>query len=204
MPLPDNRLRYPAPRIDFEAEVGLTGQDHDNWPSAQGQARYDWFRMAFIALLANQSSYDTPTQYREGTFWYDLNTGTLKIYREGSWSDLAEAIQVSPVYSLSSLVQTLEAILPTISPNITWSGICNADQSANIPIPASVQTALVPAKSKALVYINGSLLDPRTCTILGNSVVKLSGTQLVQGDRFTVTIQGYDSTHFVTDTIAVS
>ncbi len=203
MPLPDNRLRYPAPRIDFEAEVGLTGQDHDNWPSAQGQARYDWFRMAFIALLANQSSYDAPTQYREGTFWYDLNTETIKVFRNGQWADLSEAIQVSPVYSLASLVQTLESILPTISPNITWSGVCNATQSASIPIPVSVQTSLS-SRSKAMVYINGSLLDPRTCTILGTALVKLSGTQLVQGDRFTVTILGFDSTHYITETVAVS
>lgn len=204
MPLPDNRYRLPAPRIDFAAEVGLTGQDHDNWPSAQGQARYDWFRMAFIALLANQSSYDAPTQYREGTFWYDLNLGVIKVYREGRWADLSEAIQVSPVYSLSTLVQTLESIIPTISPNISWSGICNAATAANIPIPASVQGSLAASRSRAMVYLNGSLLDPRTCTIVGTSSVKLSGTQLVAGDRFTVVIQGFEPTHFVTDTVIVS
>jgi hypothetical protein len=98
-PLPDNRIRLQAPPIDFEDDVGNTGQDHDDYPDP-GQARYDWMRMYLIGLLANQASFNEPVNYRKGTPWFDLNTMTLKIRTgEGvagtTWSDFSDVIQVS-------------------------------------------------------------------------------------------------------------
>lgn len=113
--LPDNRIRIPAPPIDFEEDVGETGQDHDNFPEP-GQARYDWMRMFLIGLLANQASYDEPVNYRKGSFWMDLSTGVLKI-RTGNgtagteWSDVAELIQVSPGLTLQDWFDAVSSSL---------------------------------------------------------------------------------------------
>ena len=78
--LPDNRLQFPPTRIDFDTQVGITGQAHDLFPGPNQQPRFDWLLCWFIALLANQSSFDEPTQYREGTLWFDLNLNALKIF----------------------------------------------------------------------------------------------------------------------------
>ena len=114
-PLPDNRIRIPAPPIDFEDDVGETGQDHDRFPEP-GQARYDWMRMFLIGLLANQASYSEPVNYRKGSFWVDLNTGILKT-RTGEgiagteWSDIGELIQVSPGLTLQGWFDAVSASL---------------------------------------------------------------------------------------------
>jgi hypothetical protein len=113
--LPDNRMRFPAPPIDFEDDVGDTGQDHDSFPEP-GQARYDWMRMAVIALLSNQSSFNEPVNYRVGTPWLDLNTWTLKI-RTGDgvkgteWSDFSEVIQVTDGVTLKSWFEAISSDL---------------------------------------------------------------------------------------------
>jgi len=104
MALPDNRIRIQSSLIDFDDDVGTTGQDHDSFPEP-GPARYDTMRMFLIGLLAHQASYDEPTNFRKGTIWLDLNTFTLSI-RSGDgaagteWSDLSDAIQVSSGLSL--------------------------------------------------------------------------------------------------------
>ena len=91
MTTPDQRIRLPGAKINFSTDVGTTGQDHDTFP-APGQARYDHMRMYLLGLLSNQASYSEPTQYREGSFWFDLNTLTFKIYVNDSWSSLSETI----------------------------------------------------------------------------------------------------------------
>jgi hypothetical protein len=114
-PLPDNRIRIPAPPIDFSEDVGDTGQDHDRFPDP-GQARYDWMRMFLIGLLANQASYREPVNYRKGTFWMDLDSGILKI-RTGEgvagteWSDIAELIEVSPGLTLQGWFDAVSSSL---------------------------------------------------------------------------------------------
>ena len=114
-PLPDNRMRFTAPPIDFEDDVGETGQDHDRFPEP-GQARYDWMRMVVISLLANQASYNAPVNYRRGSFWIDLNTGILKA-RTGEgiagteWSDIGELIQVSPGLTLQGWFDAVSSSL---------------------------------------------------------------------------------------------
>jgi len=111
--LPDNRMRFTAPLIDFEDDVGETGQDHDGFP-APGQARYDWMRMAIISLLANQASFSEPVNYRKGTPWFDLNTSVLKI-RTGEgiagteWSNFADVIEVSDGLTLANWFDAVSA-----------------------------------------------------------------------------------------------
>jgi hypothetical protein len=113
--LPDNRIRIPAPLIDFENDVGETGQDHDRYPEP-GQSRYDWMRMVLIGLLANQSSYSAPVNFRKGSFWFDLNSNVLKI-RTGDgvagteWSETSIAIEVSPGLTLDNWFQAVSASL---------------------------------------------------------------------------------------------
>jgi len=117
MTLPDNRIRYPAGLVDFAGEVGLTGQDHDSYPLQNTQARFDWMRLTLIGLLSNQSSVgDEPTQFRQGTTWFDLDggpDGAMKVrIREGSdgtWTTLADVILLETVdgtvFTLSEFFQ---------------------------------------------------------------------------------------------------
>jgi hypothetical protein len=113
MPLPDNRIRIQPPLIDFESDVGETGQNHDNFPDP-GQARYDWMRMFLIGLLANQASYDEPVNYRKGSFWFDLNTSVLKV-RTGEgvagteWSNFAEVVEVTDGVTLKDWFDAVSA-----------------------------------------------------------------------------------------------
>jgi len=95
MALPDLRIRFPAPKIDFAADVGTTGQDHDTYPAADTQPRFDWMRMNLIGLLANQASFDEPTQFRNGTLWYDLNELALKIRKDDEWVPAGDGILVA-------------------------------------------------------------------------------------------------------------
>ena len=139
--LPDNRMRFPAPPIDFEGDVGETGQDHDNFPEP-GQARYDWMRMAIIALLSNQASYDEPVNYRAGTFWFDLTTGILKV-RMGDgvagteWKDFSEAIQVTDGVTLKDWFDAInttlaERLVSTTELEAALGHFFTADVSGNI------------------------------------------------------------------------
>jgi hypothetical protein len=91
MSLPDNRIRFPSALIDFTTDVGVTGQEHDNYP-APGQARYDWLRMYLLGLLSCQSSHTEPTQFREGTWWFDLNGPEMKVRVGGNWRPASEVI----------------------------------------------------------------------------------------------------------------
>ena len=93
--LPDNRLRFQPATIDFTNQVGLTGQNHDNYPAPNTQARYDWMRMCIIALLSSQSSHLEPEEFRDGSLWFDLNTSTLKIRSNNDWRPISEVIEVS-------------------------------------------------------------------------------------------------------------
>ena len=195
MAIPDNRLRLPGPLIDFTNDVGLTGQQHDTYP-APGQARYDWARMSFIALLANQASYDMPLNYRLGTPWFDLNTMTLKI-RTGSgvagsdWSPFSDVISLEHTSSgdltLSAWYATAAAALASIRPQSTYSGRAVNDDVDNIPIPLSVQTAIY-AETRPFVWVNGLLVDPRDVQIdPGVCPTKLNLVHhLALNDRFTV------------------
>lgn len=98
----DHRIRLPGPRIDFQNDVGLTGQTHDDFP-APGQARFDHMRMYLIGLLSCQSGQHPPTQYRDGTLWFDQSgeIGVLRIRDREAWRSIAEVVEVAPGISLS-------------------------------------------------------------------------------------------------------
>ncbi len=117
MSTPDYRMRFPSGSIDFAADVGVTGQDHDNYPAPDQQARYDWMRLTLIALLSHQASTSEPVEFREGSVWYDLNSLTFKVYlgaTEG-WQPLSKVINVAEpgsatvtVYEMYQKVKELE------------------------------------------------------------------------------------------------
>lgn len=111
MALPDNRIRFPSNKIDFDAEVGVTGQDHDNYPLPNSQARFDWMRMIIIGLLSHQASETEPSEYRDGTVWFDLNSNELKIWMggttDGAWQPISKAIIVGDPPSEGSDAPTL-------------------------------------------------------------------------------------------------
>jgi hypothetical protein len=187
-------MRFPPTPIDFANDVGLTGQDHDNYPSADQQPRYDWMRMTLIALLANQASYQEPTQCRDGTWWFDLNTSTIKIRRNDQFVPAAEAMLVdvdqrgNPI-TLSDAYATIKTLLG-YRPSATFSGHCNNPNVQIIPIPQPLLTA-AGADSQPFVWINGKLVDPRLTRFIGGaptSVQLLSGVTLQPTDIFTVLI----------------
>lgn len=220
MTLPDNRIRLPSPKIDFDAEVGTTGQRHDTYPAPQEQARFDHLRMYLIGLLSQQSSYEPPDatasselgQYRDGTPWFDLNELTLKIRYNNEWRPLSEVISVrqdetgGSVMSLSQLADTVLQTLPNITPDIVYNGVCTNNNVSVIPIPAELRTYIGPS-SRALVYVNGLLLDPRNTALQPLSdpaQINLVGTALSSGDTFTVNIRYVPAETFYTPTVTAS
>ena len=193
MVLPDNRIRFSPTTIDFENEVGITGQDHDGYPAPQTQARYDHMRMVLIALLSNQSSYNEPNQYRDGTLWFDLNTLQLKIRKGLSWVSLSEVISLeedeSGITTLSDWFNSVSQSLGSLAPEITFSGIA-ATNSTTLIIPESLRIYLY-SDSRPFVYKNGLLLDPRTTVLdsTSNPTTIISQTAFSSGDNFTVLIK---------------
>lgn len=107
--LPDSRIRLQAPAIDFETEVGTTGQAHDTFP-APGQARYDWMRTFLIGLLSNQASFDEPIEFRLGTMWFNLNNRSFQFRNDAGaiieptgeeWLSLAHGIELEEGLTLA-------------------------------------------------------------------------------------------------------
>ena len=197
--LPDNRLRFQAPLINFASEVGLCGQDHENFPAADVQPRWDWLLLWYISLLANQSSYDEPTQYRDGTLWFDLNTLTLKIWRSslgnisGSWMTLASSIELETVggvpITLSNWYTSASNKLSGSAPEITFSGTSETMGVTEIPVPVSLQGEIDVAKTRPFLYKNGLLIDPRNCEYYTSATIRLNAVTLDAGDKFTVVIK---------------
>jgi len=192
----DNRVRFPATRIDFINDVGIASQDHDDYPPPGGQARYDHMRMFLIGLLSHQSSTDEPTQYREGTPWFDLNTNQLKIRSGGTWKSYSEVIAVEDaegdITTLSDWFNSVSASLSSLAPEISFSGSSIANNITFITIPTSLRSYLYP-DSRPYVYKNGLLLDPRNAqldsTVNPTSVVLAGGDELDNGDDFTIVMR---------------
>ncbi len=204
MALPDNRLRFPAPRIDFDADVGITGLEHDNYPAAGQQPRYDWMRMYLIGLLSNQSGFSEPTEYRQGTLWYDLNTLSLKIWSEdltgGSWKDLSNTIALSSTVTLQEWYDEIDSIISASAPTIVFNGSSTTDGISEIPIPDSIRGDINTNRHKAFIFINGSLVDPRKCTLVSNTNITLTDVTIDNGDTFTVEIKNV-STFYETSVV---
>lgn len=107
--LPDDRINLQPPLINFDLDVGTTGQAHDIFPEP-GQARFDWMRSYLIGLLSHQSSFNEPIEYRIGTVWFNLNNRAFEYRTPGTspiittegeaWTGLADGILLSPDLTL--------------------------------------------------------------------------------------------------------
>lgn len=209
MAAPDARMRFPAGLIDFTADVGIASQDHDNYPPPQGQARFDHMRMAVIALLSQQASFSEPTQYRDGTPWFDLNDQTLKIRRSNEWVRFSEAIPLGESeagvhLTLEEWFASTNVALSSLTQEVVFNGTSTANSVTDITIPSSLQVFLF-NDTQCFFYLNGLLLDPRNCSLIGSppTTVRLSNTSLSIGDTFTVIMRRVPSSSFHVPTVSV-
>lgn len=208
MTLPDNRIRFDSTKIDFVADVGTTSQDHDNYPPAGGQARFDHMRMYLIGLLAQQSSFNEPSQKRDGTPWFDLNDFSLKIWVNGEWKYYSTVIPLEDtgagIISLDDWYQSVSAALASLGSEVCFGGTCTVDGVSSIPIPTSVQAA-IKSDSRAFVYVNGQAIDPRTVTIIGSPAtsLQLDDVVLEVNDVFHVQIRRVPNTTFITSNVVI-
>jgi hypothetical protein len=209
MPLPDNRLRFSSTLIDFTNDVGIASQDHDNYPPPQGQARFDHMRMVVIALLCQQASFDEPTEYRNGTPWFDLNTNTLKVRTADGWVNYSEVIPLGVpdtdgnYFTLSQWFDTTNAALSSLAQEIVFNGVSTADGVTDITIPESLQEFIF-TDTRVFLYLNGRLQDPRNIAIIGVTTIRLSNISLSNGDEFTVTMRRVPNSSFYAPTVSVS
>jgi len=206
--LPDYRIRFSSAKTNFETEVGLTGCDHDNYPQPGGQARYDHMRLYLIGLLSQQASYDAPVEKRAGTPWFDLNTLSLKIWNGDEWVGYSSSIVVDEsddnVITLDAWYKSTQNILASLAPDVVFTGSCTIDGVNSITIPSSVQNSLY-SDSRVFLYINGSLVNPHYCSLLGNppTTIRLSNIELSNGDTFVVWMRRIDSTNFVNSSVTI-
>lgn len=210
MTLPDNRIRFQSGKINFDTSVGTTGLDHDDYPQAGGQARFDHMRLYLIGLLSQQSSYDEPAERRDGTPWFDMNTLSLKIWKNSSWVNYADAIALTEpdtdgdVITLLDWYTSTQDLLSTLSQEIVFSGSCSNDGVTTITIPSSVVNYMY-SDSRVFLHINGLLVDPHNCSVIGTppTTIKLSNIELSSGDVFTVSIRRISSSTFVNSSVTV-
>lgn len=209
MVLPDNRIRLPAGLIDFAADVGIVSQDHDSYPPPQGQARYDHMRMVLIGLLAQQASFDEPTQYRNGTPWFDLNMNMLKIRSEGAWVNYSEVIPLGEAdtegnyLTLADWFNTTNAALSSFAQEIVFNGVSTSNGVTDITIPESLRPFIF-TDTRCFLYLNGLMVDPRDCAFIGDSTIKLSNISLSVNDEFTAIIRRVPNSTFYAPTVSVS
>lgn len=209
----DNRIILSSTLVEQDT---ATGQDHDSYPSPGQQARYDWLRSYLIGLLSSQSSADAPSQYREGTVWFDLTAMAFKAYRNGSWVHITDAISANrqnaaeDSQSLSDWIDDVSDRLHSVKAEILFSGTCSNSDVTQIPIPESIRTttagvSVIDSSSRAIVWVNGVQLNPNHCTIQGSGtqVVVTSDDALQSGDRFTVSIRSIPSRYYYTNTVQV-
>ncbi len=207
----DNRIRLPATKIDFDADVGTTGQDHDTYP-APGQARFDHMRMFLIGLLSQQSSMSTPSQFRNGTPWFDLDNQVVKMANNGVFQKYSEFIAVrgddedGGQLTLADWFAQVATFLDAFSPEVTFSGSSNADGQTSIPIPPSLQ-AVLGDNIRCFLFKNGLLVDPRNCSIILSgstpSSIKISNTTLDTDDTFTVILRSMSGANFYTPSVTI-
>lgn len=198
----DNRIAFPATEVDFEGTVGTTGQDHDDFPEAGQQPRFDWMRMFLIGLLACQSSEEPPTQYRTGTIWYSRTRNSYFVWYNDAWRSLSEFIAVmentdGSVLSLSDWFELASAKLDSIQPRITYSGTAAVDNVTRIPVPDAVQDRIdgIVEYLHPVVYKNGVQVDPRNSRFSSGcpTVIELlNDVNLDKEDRYTVIIEQFD------------
>lgn len=206
----DNRIKLSSGLVSFDT----VGQDHDAYPAPGQQARYDHLRSYLIGVLTNQSSADEPSEFREGTPWFDLNSMTLKIRYDGSWVELSKVISTNGAASASNVIRLddwidgVNAALTTISPEIVFSGTCSNVDVTQIPIPETIRTntlgqSIITSNSRAMVWVNGIMLNPNRCSLQNVGTLLVLLDPLQPNDRFTVSIKTIPSRHFYTNSIQV-
>lgn len=206
----DNRIKYPPTLIDFFNDVGITGQDHDNFP-APGQARYDTMRLELIGLLSCQSSFDPPTQYRTGTIWFNRTKQAYYCWNGSAWVSPSELILVEDdsggTVSLQQWHDAIQDKLSKLFTKHTFSGRSSINNVTLIPVPLAIQSVISSLLDylRPIVYVNGKLLDPRLCALTSScpvSVILDSTVKLQAGDKFTVMIDRFDE--FVIEDVIIN
>ena len=209
MPLPDYRIRFPAPLIDFSTEVGLTGQAHDNYPAPGAQARYDHLRLYLIGLLTNQASFDQPSEYSEGTLWFDLSDNFYKSYNGNQWHDLASNIALRSGSSVTSLKDWYEneasIILNSLAPEVFFGGSCSTTGLYRIPIPNDL-IQYIYVDSRIFLTVNGMALDPRLVRFVqvgAQKYIDISPNEFEAGDTFFALIRRIPSATYYEESVII-
>lgn len=211
MSIQDYRIRFDAPRIDFDSNVGNMGQDVDNYPAPNSQARFDHFRMVILGLLSNQASANEPSQYREGSLWYDLKDETLKIRKGEEWASITESIKLdnsgtnSDPNTLAKWFESTRDVIESIKNEMFYNGVIRSQGVNSIPIPNQLRSQ-INTSSRPFVYIDGLLLSPISTTI--NSYnnptsINILSQNLEVNSRFTVLIKNIPIHNFLENQIIV-
>jgi len=127
-------------RIQLTNEPTTTttkGQLSDTYPNAEDPPRYDLMKSYLIGLLTHQSGTEQPTEYREGTLWYNLQQ--IKINLTDQWHPLTTILN-----------------LPTITqpPQKAHYSGKTTQQTTTIPIPEKLQQT---TGWKYTIWVNGLL-----------------------------------------------
>lgn len=205
--IPDNRIKLQPTEVDFVNDVGVTGQQHDHYPSPDSAPRYDWMRLYLIGLLSNQSSIgEQPLNFRDGTLWYDKETGEYKYHdsdNEQTFMPLANGIKIDTT-SLSNIIDDLRNSVGLMRRTATFSGVSNIDTNI-INIPSNIQEVASESDNYPILYKNGLLIDPRLVSFSEGCPVciELEGdAELEADDKFTIFIQRFNIFH--TETIIIN
>lgn len=210
MTLPDYRIRFPAPLIDFAVDVGLTGQAHDNYPAPGTQARYDHLRLYLIGLLTHQASFQSPQEYSEGTIWFDLNVNAYKTYFNNQWQDVANAIILTSDNRSITLADWYEneatIILKSLAPEVVFGGRSTVSGIFRIPIPANMYPYIF-IDSRIFMTVNSTHnLDPREVSIItvgSQKFIDISPNELEANDLFYVSIRRIPNATFSTENVII-
>ena len=210
MTLPDYRIRFPAPLIDFAADVGLTGQAHDNYPAPGTQARYDHLRLYLIGLLNHQASFQSPLEYSEGTIWFDLNSNAFKTYFNNQWKDMANAILLTSESQTITLADwyanEATIILKSLAPEVVFGGRSTISGIYRIPIPSNMYPYIF-IDSRIFMTVNSTHnLDPREVSIItvgSQKFIDISPNELEANDLFYVSIRRIPNATFSTENVII-
>lgn len=225
MSLPDCRIKFPPPLVDFVNDVGVTGQPHDSYPAPGQQARYDWMRLYLIGLLSNQACAEEPSNYREGTLWFDVSSETLgpvlKIRRNDNWVSLSDAIDLQGV-SLTDWFVYANSILASAAPELYFYGSVTSSNTSQIQIPTLLHTKMY-ADTRAFVTINPSspqlqsaanqnvqglvqyrpiILGPQDVDIVSYTI-SLKSIILEQGDTYMVSLRRIPDNCYISATVPI-
>lgn len=207
----DNRIRFPATRIDFANDVGVTGQSHDSYPAPGAQARFDWMRMFLVGLLSNQSSSSLPTQYRLGTIWFNLTDETLKLRRSGGWESIAAGIKLDDAstsavpYTLQDWYDDIHETVHSLRSELFFHGIVQSANAVLIPIPTHLQP-MVQYGSRPFVWVNGMLINPAKVSLepgANPTAIRMPSGVMPQGAEIVVAIKFIADSQFNTPQVTI-